>query len=72
MAALAAKLDAKVTVAHPAAGRGPVSARSPISLMTLGAAQGAGIVIEAVGPGAAEAVERIAALVLSGFGEPAP
>ena len=46
-------------------GRDPVDARSPLLLMTLGAAQGDEVVIEVSGDGAAEALAEIVALVES-------
>jgi multiphosphoryl transfer protein len=62
-----ASLDAQVTVATDSSG--PVSARSPTGLMSLGARAGDVVRIEAEGAGAAAAVDRVVALVRDGFGE---
>jgi multiphosphoryl transfer protein len=60
-------LDAKVTIATTRAG--PVSARSPTALMSLGTRPGDMLRIEASGDDAGAAVDRIVALVRDGFGE---
>lgn len=44
-------------------------ARSILSVMTLGAAQGATVVVQAEGPEAAEAVQALVALIERGFEE---
>jgi phosphocarrier protein HPr len=46
-----------------------VDAKSTLNLLILGATQGTEIIIEAEGDDAEEAVEALAALVTSGFGE---
>ena len=62
-----ASFDAQVTIATENAA--PVSARSPTALMSLGAAAGDVLRIEADGAGADTAVDRVVALVHDGFGE---
>jgi multiphosphoryl transfer protein len=62
-----ASLGAQVTIATEHAA--PVSARSPTALMSLGTQAGDVLQIEADGPGADTAVDRIVALVHDGFGE---
>ena len=57
----AASLQAQVRIGRE--GRGPVDARSPLLLMTLGAGCGDEVIVEADGPGADEAVAEIVALV---------
>jgi phosphocarrier protein len=57
----AASLEAAVRIGRE--GRDPVDARSPLLLMTLGAGHGDEVVIEAEGPGAAEALAEMVALV---------
>jgi multiphosphoryl transfer protein len=59
--------DAQVTIATDHSP--PVSARSPIGLMSLGTRVGDVLRIEADGAGAETAVDRIVALVRDGFGE---
>lgn len=66
-----AGLDAEVRAANPALGRGPVSARSLNSLATLQVGRGQELRLEARGPGAGEALDRVAALAARGFDEPA-
>jgi phosphotransferase system HPr (HPr) family protein len=46
-----------------------VDAKSTLNLLVLGATQGTELVIEADGDDATEAVDALAALVTSGFGE---
>jgi phosphotransferase system HPr (HPr) family protein len=46
-----------------------VDARSALDMLTLGAMPGTELVIEAEGDDAEQAVETLAALVASGFGE---
>ena len=62
-----ASLDARVMIATETSQ--PVSARSPTALMSLGARAGDLIRIEAAGPAATTAVDRVVALVCDGFGE---
>jgi phosphocarrier protein HPr len=57
----AAGLEAAVRIGRE--GRGPVDARSPLLLMTLGAEHGDEVVVEVEGPGASEALAEIVALV---------
>lgn len=59
--------DATVTVANGQAG--PVSAASSIGLATLNARKGDVLTLSGTGPEAAQAVEAIAKLISSGFGE---
>nr|WP_220479536.1 dihydroxyacetone kinase phosphoryl donor subunit DhaM [Curtobacterium pusillum] len=58
----AAKYEASVRV-------NGVDAKSLLAIMALALPKGASVTIEATGPGAGEAVEALAALVRSGFGE---
>jgi multiphosphoryl transfer protein len=62
-----APLEARVTIATDRSA--PVSARSPIALMSLGTRAGDVLRIEADGPDAASAVDRVLSLVRDGFGE---
>ncbi len=64
---LACLYDAKVVVSH---GGHTADARSIMDLLLLIAPMGSDLVIEAQGPDADSAVEAIAALIGSGFGEP--
>ena len=59
----AAALEASVRIGRDS--RDPVDARSPLLLMTLGAACGDEVVVEAAGERAADAVGEIVALVES-------
>ena len=61
--------DAKVTIADLTIETGPVAANSLVGLMSLGSRTGDVIRISATGPQAAEAVERIRAMTVEGFGE---
>ena len=54
-------LDATVRLSKD--GAAPVDASSPLFIMTLGAKQGDEVLVQAEGPGAADAVQRIAALI---------
>jgi phosphocarrier protein HPr len=63
VARAAAGTPAPVTVRAP--GRPPVPADSVVGLLTLGAAQGAELVLESSGGGAAAALHRIATLLES-------
>ena len=67
MVGVLASVDAQVMIATE--GSPPVSARSPTALMSLGTRVGDRLRIEADGPDAAVAIDRIVALVLDGFGE---
>jgi len=59
--------DAAVTITAP--GRAPISASSLIAVLSLGAAAGTVLRIEANGPQAAEAVEAVRVMAADGFGE---
>ena len=59
--------DAAVTITAP--GRAPISASSLIAVLSLGAAAGTVLRIEATGPQAAEAVEAVRVMAADGFGE---
>ena len=61
--------DAKVMIADLTTGTGPVAANSLMGLMSLGSRTGDIIRISATGPQAAEAVERLRAMTVDGFGE---
>ena len=61
--------DAKVTIADLTTGTGPVAANSLMGLMSLGSRTGDLIRISATGPQAADAVERLRAMTVDGFGE---
>ena len=64
-----AGFDATVTVSDVTTGKGPASAGSLIAVMSLGAARGHVLRLEADGPDAAAAVSALVALVAGGFGE---
>ncbi len=64
--ALAAQIEAEVEVEKDG---NKVTGTSIMGLMMLGAAMGDTITISATGPGAADAVTRLAELVQSRFGE---
>jgi len=66
-AAAASTLDAEVAVSVP--GRKPVPARSPLAVAGLGTRGGDEVTLGASGPGAREAVDALAQLILGGFGE---
>lgn len=61
--------DAKVTISDVSSGKGPVAANSLIGIMSLGAKEGDVIRISAAGAQGAEAVEKLRAMALEGFGE---
>ena len=65
-----AGLDAEVAVTDLTAGRGPARARSLNALITLGARQGDQLELEARGPDATTALERLTALVEENLGDP--
>lgn len=65
-----AGLDATVRITDATNGRGPVSARSLNGLITLGARRGHELTVEANGPDAAEAIQRIETLVADNLGDP--
>ncbi|MBV1837285.1 HPr family phosphocarrier protein [Acetobacter estunensis] len=62
----AEKWNADITVEH---GGESVPACSIMGLMMLGAGHGADLTLHATGPQAAQALDALAALVSSGFGE---
>ena len=66
---LVAGYDAKVSITDLTTGKGPVSAKSLIGIMSLGAKEGDVIRISASGAQAAEAVEAIRVMAADGFGE---
>ncbi len=59
----ASSFDADIRVRNLTTGKGPVSARSLIAIISLGAVQGNQIGIQASGPQAEEAVEALTRLV---------
>ena len=65
----AGQFGAKVTVAHPAAGKGPVDAKSILSVLTLGVSSGTEIEVSAEGDDAEAALAAIREVVESGLGE---
>ena len=65
----AARAQADVNLRNITAGRGPVSASSINGLLSLAARRGHRLGISAQGPDARRALEELAALVESGFGE---
>lgn len=65
----ASALGTVPTLTDTTNGKGPAPANSMISLLALGATQGHVLRLRAEGPGAAEAVDALAALIEDGFGE---
>ena len=65
----AGQFGSKVTVANPAAGKGPVDAKSILSVLTLGVSSGAEIEVSAEGDDADAALAAIREAVESGLGE---
>jgi phosphotransferase system HPr (HPr) family protein len=65
----AGQFGSKVTVAHPAAGKGPVDAKSILSVLTLGVSSGNEIEVSAEGDDAEAAIAAISEAVVSGLGE---
>ncbi|GAA4409670.1 HPr family phosphocarrier protein [Quisquiliibacterium transsilvanicum] len=63
---LASKFRAEIWMSK---GARRINAKSIMGVMMLAAARGAAVVIEADGPDEAEAVEALAGLIASGFGE---
>lgn len=61
--------DALVDVTNLTTGHGPVTAKSMIGLMSLGAKQGHRIKLDGSGPDAATAVSALRRLLADGFGE---
>ena len=64
---LAKKYESKITICTE--GGEPVNAKSVVRLLTEGIGQGTKAELEAEGPDEAEAIEALADLVASGFGE---
>ncbi|MCU1424304.1 MAG: HPr family phosphocarrier protein [Microbacteriaceae bacterium] len=63
------EFDSTVTIASSNSERGPVSAKSLMGIMALGAQLGDTLRIEATGSQGAEAAEKIRAMTADGFGE---
>lgn len=61
--------DAVVDVTNLTTGAGPVTAKSMIGLLSLGAKHGHRVQLDGRGPDAAEAVAALRGLLLDGFGE---
>ena len=66
-AEMASQFDSKIEVAKDSV---RIDGKSVLSILTLGAAQGAEVSIEATGSDAQSAVDTLAELVLSGFVTP--
>ena len=64
---LAKKYESKITICKE--GGEPVNAKSVVRLLAEGIGQGTKAELAAAGPGEAEAIEALADLVASGFGE---
>lgn len=64
---LAKKYDSKITICKE--GGEPVNAKSVVRLLAEGIGQGTKVELAAEGPDEAEAIEALADLVASGFGE---
>ena len=67
----AGQFGAKVSVSNPAAGKGPVDAKSILSVLTLGVSSGTEIEVSAEGDDADAAITAIREAVESGLGEEA-
>ena len=65
----AGQFGSKVTVANPAAGKGPVDAKSILSVLTLGVSSGTEIEVSAEGDDAEAALAAIREAVENGLGE---
>ena len=65
----AGQFGSKVTVSNPAAGKGPVDAKSILSVLTLGVSSGTEIEVTADGDAAEDAIDGIRSAVESGLGE---
>jgi phosphotransferase system HPr (HPr) family protein len=65
----AGQFGAKVSVANPSAGKGPVDAKSILSVLTLGVSSGTEIEVSAEGDDAEAAITAISEAVASGLGE---
>jgi len=66
LAKLAADLPTTVTIEHESE---TADARSIMDLLCLGAAIGSSLTLSAQGDGAEQALDRVAALIMDGFGE---
>ena len=65
----AAKFESKIEVGKDSV---RIDGKSVLSILTLGAAQGSEVAIEATGDDAQKAVDALSELVTSGFAAPAP
>ena len=65
----AGQFGSKVTIANPVAGRGPVDAKSILSVLTLGVSSGTEIEVSAEGDDAEAALAAIRGAVEGGLGE---
>ena len=65
----AGQFGAKVMIANPVAGKGPVDAKSILSVLTLGVSSGTEIEVSAEGDDAEAALAAIREAVESGLGE---
>ena len=65
----AGQFGSKVTVSNPAAGKGPVDAKSILSVLTLGVSSGTEIEVTAEGDDAEAAIAGIREAVEAGLGE---
>jgi phosphotransferase system HPr (HPr) family protein len=63
------RFKAKLTVSHPDAGKGPVDAKSILSVLTLGVSRDTEIEVSAEGDDAEAALAAIRDAVESGLGE---
>jgi multiphosphoryl transfer protein len=66
----AGRFEAEIMVENTTNGRGPVTARSLISVTTLGVEPGHEVRLRATGPDAGEAIAAITALAADNFGDP--
>ena len=65
----ASEFQSDILVRNETAGRGPVNAKSILSVLTLGVEAGSEITLIISGPDEEEAMERLSHLILNGFGE---
>jgi phosphocarrier protein FPr len=65
----AGRFRSKISVANPAAGKGPVDAKSILSVLTLGVSTGTEIEVAADGDDAEAAIDAIRQAVADGLGE---
>jgi phosphocarrier protein FPr len=65
----AGRFRSKISVANPAAGKGPVDAKSILSVLTLGVSTGTEIEVAADGEDAEAAIDAIRQAVADGLGE---